>query len=111
MRAARQGLVMLLASVPPALEYEAVCREPKHCLASGLSSGEIDFFLSTVIAMAEPVESYFLWRPQFRDRADDIRNCRLWRANFSRRGGTFNVPAKITDEVARKNCHARRHSG
>ena len=40
------------------------------------------------------------------DRADDIRNCRLRRAHFPRRGGTLNVPASITDEVARKNCHA-----
>ena len=40
------------------------------------------------------------------DRADDIRNCRLRRGPFPRRGGTLNVPANITDEVARKNCHA-----
>ena len=40
------------------------------------------------------------------DRADDIRNCRLRRVRFPRRGGTLNVPAHLTDEVARKNCHA-----
>ena len=72
LRAARQGLVTLLASVPLALEYEAVCREPKHCLASGLSSREIVIFLSAVIAMVEPVESHFLWRPQLRDPGDEM---------------------------------------
>jgi hypothetical protein len=41
-------------------------------LASGLSSREIDIFLSAVIAMVEPVESHFLWRPQLRDPGDEM---------------------------------------
>lgn len=49
-----------------------MCRAPKHCLASGLSSREIDVFLSAVIAMVEPVESHFLWRPQLRDPGDEM---------------------------------------
>jgi predicted nucleic acid-binding protein len=55
-----------------ALEYEAVCREAEHQLASGLSAHEIDIFLDAVIAMAEPVQTHFLWRPQLHDPDDKI---------------------------------------
>ncbi len=72
LRAARQGRATLLASVALALEYEAVCRKPEHRLASGLSNREIDIFLSAVIALAEPVETHFLWRPQLRDPCDEM---------------------------------------
>lgn len=55
-----------------ALEYEAICREAEHRLASGLSDQEVDVFLTAVIALAEPVETHFLWRPQLRDAADEM---------------------------------------
>ena len=41
-------------------------------MASGLNLREVDIFLDAVIAMVEPVESHFLWRPQLRDPADEI---------------------------------------
>jgi len=70
--AARQGRATLLVSVSLALEYEAICREAEHRLAAGLSDREVDVFLNAVIAMAEPVETHFLWRPQLRDPGDEM---------------------------------------
>ena len=54
------------------MEYEAVCRKPEQCLAAGLSARQADIFVSAVIAMAEPVETHFLWRPQLRDPNDEM---------------------------------------
>ena len=62
----------LLASVALALEYEAVCDQAEHRLAAGLSQKEVEIFLAAVIAMAEPVETHFLWRPQLRDPGDEM---------------------------------------
>lgn len=70
--AARQGRATLLVSVSLALEYEATCREAEHRLAAGLSEREVDVFLDAVMAMAEPVETHFLWRPHLRDPGDEM---------------------------------------
>jgi putative PIN family toxin of toxin-antitoxin system len=70
--AARNERITLVASVPLALEYEAVCKRAEHRLEAELSEGEVDAFLDAVIAIAEPVETHFLWRPQLRDPADEM---------------------------------------
>ena len=72
LRLTRQGRVTLLVSVPLAVEYEAVCSEAEHRLAAGLSPREVDIFLDAVLAMTEPVETHFLWRPQLRDPGDEM---------------------------------------
>ncbi len=72
LRAAREGRATLLATVALALEYEAVCRQAEHRLASGLSDREVDIFLTALIALAEPVETHFMWRPQLRDSGDEM---------------------------------------
>src|SRR5260370_30447917 len=72
LRAARQGRGTLLVSVGLAIEYEAVCCRAEHQAAAGLSDGEVDIFVTAVIAMAEPVETHFLWRPQLRDPGDEM---------------------------------------
>jgi putative PIN family toxin of toxin-antitoxin system len=72
LRAARQGKVTLLVSVPLAIEYEAVCSEAEHQLAAGLREEEVAIFLDAVLAMAEPVKIHFLWRPQLRDPNDEM---------------------------------------
>jgi predicted nucleic acid-binding protein len=41
-------------------------------MASGLSDREVDIFLTALIALAEPVETHFLWRPQLRDPGDEM---------------------------------------
>ena len=72
LRAARQSKITLLVSVPLAVEYEATCSEAEHRLAAGLSEREVEIFLDAVMAMAEPVKTHFLWRPQLRDPGDEI---------------------------------------
>jgi len=72
LRTARQGRVMLLVSVPLALEYEAICSEAEHRLAAALSEREVEIFLDAVVAMAEPVKTHFLWRPQLRNPGDEM---------------------------------------
>ncbi len=72
LRSARQGLVTLLASVALAMEYEAVCSEAEHRLAAGLSVAQAAVFIDAVVALAEPVRTHFLWRPQLRDAGDEM---------------------------------------
>jgi putative PIN family toxin of toxin-antitoxin system len=72
LRAVRQGHATLLLSMPLALEYEAVCGRMEHRLAAGLSDREVNVFLTAVIAMARPVTTHFLWRPQLRDPGDEM---------------------------------------
>ncbi len=62
----------LLVSLPLALEYEAVCCEPRQRLASGLDEGEVRTVIAALCAVAEPVTAHFLWRPQLRDPADEM---------------------------------------
>jgi predicted nucleic acid-binding protein len=62
----------LLWSVPLAIEYEAICQKSEHRLAAGLSEQQVDTFVNAVIAMAEAVETHFLWRPQLRDPNDEM---------------------------------------
>jgi len=37
-----------------------------------LSDRQVDIFLDAVLAMCEPVETHFLWRPQLRDPNDEM---------------------------------------
>jgi putative PIN family toxin of toxin-antitoxin system len=70
--AARHTALTMLASVALALEYEAICRLAEHRLAAGLNLEEVELFVDGVLAMVEPVEIHFLWRPQLRDAADEL---------------------------------------
>jgi predicted nucleic acid-binding protein len=72
LRAAREGRLTLVANVALALEYEAACRRAEHQLASGLNEVEIGIFIDAIVAMCEPVETHFIWRPQLRDPADEL---------------------------------------
>jgi putative PIN family toxin of toxin-antitoxin system len=72
LRSIRQRRATLLLSVPLAIEYEAVCQRAEQRLTAGLSWRQADIFVSAVIAMAEPVETHFLWRPQLRDPNDEM---------------------------------------
>lgn len=62
----------MVANVALALEYEATCRLAEHRLASGLDLDQVGIFVDAVIAMADPVESHFIWRPQLRDPGDEL---------------------------------------
>jgi putative PIN family toxin of toxin-antitoxin system len=70
--AARRSRITLVANVALALEYEATCRLAEHRLASGLDLDQVGIFVDAVIAMADPVESHFIWRPQLRDPGDEL---------------------------------------
>src|ERR1700693_3967188 len=70
--AARRDEITILANVALALEYEATCRRAEHGVAAGLRAPQVSVFVDAVIAMAEPVETHFLWRPQLRDPADEM---------------------------------------
>jgi len=76
-RAVRGNRATLLLSVPLALEYEAVCRRPEHRMEAGLSIRQVEIFLDAIVAMGEPVETHFLWRPQLRDPTGQ-RHGRFW---------------------------------
>jgi putative PIN family toxin of toxin-antitoxin system len=66
------GRLTTLLNVALAIEYEATCTLAEHRLAAGLSEREVWLFLDAVVALAEPVESHFLWRPSLRDPADEM---------------------------------------
>jgi putative PIN family toxin of toxin-antitoxin system len=72
LRMARRSEIKLLANVALALEYEATCKLAEHRLAAGLDVHEVGIFVDAVLAMAEPVETHFIWRPQLRDPADEL---------------------------------------
>ena len=58
--------------MPLALEYEAVCQDPAQRIVSGLSENEVDAIVTALCAVAEPVATRFLWRPQLHDPADEM---------------------------------------
>jgi putative PIN family toxin of toxin-antitoxin system len=70
--AARGGEITLLANVALALEYEAKCGLAEHRLAAGLTERQVELFVDAVLAMVEPVETHFMWRPQLRDPSDEL---------------------------------------
>jgi len=72
LRRIRLGQAVMLLNVPLALEYEAKCMTAEHRLASGLSLAEIALFLDRLISLAEPVQTYYRWRPQLRDPGDEM---------------------------------------
>jgi putative PIN family toxin of toxin-antitoxin system len=72
LRAARRSEITMLANVALALEYEATCQLAEHRLAAGLDLDQVDSYIDAVLAMVEPVETHFMWRPQLRDPADDF---------------------------------------
>ncbi len=67
LRLVEEDRVTLLLSVALALEYDAICQLPEHCMAAGISQGDARMFVTTLISMAKPVEIHFRWRPQVRD--------------------------------------------
>ena len=72
LRLARRGKVALVVTVSLAVEYESVCTKAEHRVAAGLSEQEVGIFLDALVALAEPVETHYLWRPQLRDPGDEM---------------------------------------
>ena len=72
LRRLRLGNGTLILSVPLLLEYEEVSTRPEHLDAFGLSADEVGIVLDVLVAIAEPIEIKFLWRPQLRDATDEM---------------------------------------
>ena len=67
-----EGRAIAVVSVALALEYEAICMLAEHRLAAGLSAEESTVFVDRLIALAEPVLTFFRWRPQLNDPGDEL---------------------------------------
>lgn len=72
LRRAISGTVTVVATVPLALEYEAVCTRAEHVEAAGLSRDAAKLFVQDVIGLAEPSGISYRWRPQLPDPADEL---------------------------------------
>ena len=72
LRRARRGEILLFASVPLFIEYEATCTRVEHRKASGLTDADVEIFLDGLAKLIEPVKIHYLWRPQLRDPADEM---------------------------------------
>ena len=72
LRLARHRKMVLLATASLAVEYEAVCRRDEHRVAARLSAEELEQFIDAVFDLIEPVEAWFLWRPQLRHPEDEM---------------------------------------
>lgn len=70
--AALDRRIVMLASVPLILEYEAVLTRPEHLKEIGLKAEEINEVLDALAAVIEPVALRFLWRPRLKDPADEM---------------------------------------
>jgi putative PIN family toxin of toxin-antitoxin system len=120
--AALDRRVVLLASVPLFLEYEAVLTRPGQRAGTGLSVVETNAILDELAAVIEPVSFRFLWKPQLKDPADEMvletavngqadrlatfneRHLRAAAASFGIRATR---PGEISQELRRKE-HAKK---
>jgi putative PIN family toxin of toxin-antitoxin system len=64
--------VVVLASVPLMLEYEAVLTRPEQLNQTGLTIAETNSVLDALAAVIEPVMLRFLWRPRLPDPGDEM---------------------------------------
>jgi len=70
--AAMEGRVQVLANVALVLEYEAVCGRREHLTAAKFDAARLAVFVDALAAIAEPIESHFIWRPQLKDPSDEM---------------------------------------
>jgi|HubBroStandDraft_1064217.scaffolds.fasta_scaffold00269_19 predicted nucleic acid-binding protein len=69
---ARQRVIVPLASVGMMIECEAVLKRPEHLADTGLSVDDVDAFLDTWAAIAEPGVVHFSSRPAICDPDDEM---------------------------------------
>lgn len=72
LRRSGDGDIVVLASVPLFIEYEAVLTRPEHLDAMRLDRETACGFLDHFAGIVEPVRMHYLWRPQLIDVADEI---------------------------------------
>jgi putative PIN family toxin of toxin-antitoxin system len=71
-RAAAHRQVTLLATNALMIEYEAICLRGQHLEAAGFSVPQMMLFLDALCHYVQPVQGYYLWRPQLRDPNDEM---------------------------------------
>ena len=71
-RQIRRRDLTMVATVALFIEYEAVLTRPEHLAGAEIMAAEAEIALDVLAAVAEPVESHFLWRPRLRDADDDM---------------------------------------
>jgi putative PIN family toxin of toxin-antitoxin system len=64
--------IVVLASVPVMLEYEAVLTRREQLERTGLTVEETNAILDALAAVIEPVTFRFLWRPRLKDPQDEM---------------------------------------
>lgn len=64
--------IVVIASVPLVLEYEAVLTRADHLQASGLSTQEMSILLDTIVSKMKAIEVHYLWRPMLQDIYDEM---------------------------------------
>ncbi|TQV81032.1 putative toxin-antitoxin system toxin component, PIN family [Exilibacterium tricleocarpae] len=69
--ALNQDLIML-ASVPLFVEYDAKCTDPRHWTEAELTGEQAHSFVNGIATMIKPVKTHFLWRPVLRDPNDEM---------------------------------------
>jgi len=67
-----RGVVRPVVTTPLFLEYESVLKRAEQRLVTGLSDVQIDAFLAAFASAAIGVETFYRWRPQLRDPADEM---------------------------------------
>lgn len=72
MQLVRSGEISMCCSPALFLEYEDVLKRPAQLQASGLHLSDVDAILSELASLIEPVSTYYQWRPQLRDPADEM---------------------------------------
>lgn len=72
LRAAGDGRIGLIVSVPLVLEYEAVLLRAEHLTAAGIDADDAMLFLEGVIQLARHTEIHFRYRPVTRDPSDEL---------------------------------------
>src|SRR5260370_9384911 len=73
--AALDRRVVILASVPVMVEYEAVLTRPEQLRATGLTAGQTNGVFDAISAGAEPVALRVLFRPPLVGRAAGSASC------------------------------------
>ena len=72
LRTALRRELRLVLSVAMALEYEAVCRDPRQRIESGLQEEQVRKVIDTLCDICECVQPRYQWRPQLRDPNDEM---------------------------------------
>ena len=71
-RRVRDRRLIMVASVPLFVEYEAVSLRNEHLQAAGTSARAVRLVLDTLASFVEPAVIAYLWRPMLRDPNDDM---------------------------------------